>query len=102
MVFAHFGTIVFTARTEIGAFFTIYHGCTVGTDDTGKAPKIGNYVTQFAGSHVLGDCLIGSFARIGANAVVLGIQEPLGECSFVGIPAKVRRLQVTTRIPTQI
>lgn len=88
LVFAHYGTIVFTQRAKIGSFFTIYHGCTVGTDDRGRGPEIGNFVTQFAGAHVLGACKIGNNVRIGANAVVIDTDAPSGG-TLVGIPARI-------------
>jgi serine O-acetyltransferase len=88
LIFAHYGTIVFTTRARIGAFFTIYHGCTIGTDVTGAGPVIDDYVTQFAGSHILGPCKLGKNVRVGANAVVLGLEAPEGS-SVVGIPARV-------------
>ena len=98
LIFAHFGTIVFTARARIGAFFTIYHGCTIGTDSTGAGPVIGNFVTQFAGSHILGPCELGNNVQVGANAVVLGLEAAEGT-SVVGIPARVvtRRRQENLR-----
>ena len=49
---------------------------------------IGDFVTQFAGSHILGKCRIGNNVRVGANAVVLGLTVPDG-ASAVGVPAKV-------------
>ena len=88
LLFAHYGTIVFTKRARIGAFFTIYHGCTVGTNDSGQGPVIGNYVSQYAGSHVLGRCRIGDRSRIGANAVALNL-ECAAESTVVGIPARI-------------
>jgi serine O-acetyltransferase len=88
LIFGHYGAIVFSSRARIGAFFTIYHGCTVGTDDSGSAPVIGDFVTQYSGSHVLGGCRIGNGARIGANAVALGLDAPPGS-TVVGIPARV-------------
>ena len=87
LIFAHFGTIVFTERAKIGAFFTIYHGCTVGTNDSGEGPIIGDFVAQYAGSHILGRCNIGSMSRIGANAVVLDLECPV-KTSLVGVPAR--------------
>lgn len=88
LVFAHFGSIVFTARARIGAFFTIYHCCTIGTSDFGEGPQVGDFVSQFAGSHVLGSCNIGDFSRIGANAVVIDLacEE---RSTVVGMPARV-------------
>lgn len=88
LIFAHYGTIVFTQRARIGSFFTIYHGCTVGTNDSGEGPIIGDYVSQYAGSHVLGHCKIGDKSRIGANAVVLNIECP-PEATLVGVPAQI-------------
>lgn len=90
LMFAHFGTIVFTARAQIGSFFLIYHGCTVGTNDSGEGPVIGDFVSQYAGSHVLGSCRIGDHTRIGANAVALDLTSE-GYCSVAGLPAKVVR-----------
>lgn len=88
LIFAHYGTIVFTQRAHIGAFFTIYHGCTVGTNDSGEGPIIGDFVSQYAGSHVLGHCKIGDRSRIGANAVVLNLECP-AESTLVGVPAQI-------------
>ena len=86
LLFAHYGTVVFTRRAQIGAFFTVYHGCTIGTNDSGQGPIIGNYVFQYAGSHVLGRCKLGDHCRIGANAVALNLAcEP--RSTIVGIPA---------------
>ena len=87
---AHYGTIVFSKRAEIGSFFTIYHGCTVGTNFTGKAPIIGDFVTQYAGSHVLGKCFIGDYAVIGANSVALDLDSKTGDI-IVGAPAAIKR-----------
>jgi serine acetyltransferase len=87
---AHYGTIVFSKRAKIGNFFTIYHGCTVGTNYSGKAPVIGDYVTQYAGSHILGDTHIADYCTIGANSVVLDLTSEVGD-TIVGSPAKIKR-----------
>ena len=88
--FAHYGTIVFSKRAQIGSFFTIYHGCTVGTNFTGKAPVIGDFVTQYAGSHILGDSNIADHCVIGANSVALDIDSAQGD-TIIGAPAKIKR-----------
>ena len=88
LVFAHFGTIVFTKRATIGSFFTIYHCCTVGTNDSGQGPTIGDFVTQYAGSHILGRTHLQDGCRVGANAVVLDTLAN-AESTLVGIPARV-------------
>ena len=90
LAFAHFGTIVFTRKARIGNFFTIYHGCTIGTNDTGEGPEIGDFVCQYSGSHILGRCKIGNQSRIAANAVVLDF-ECGPNCTVAGIPARVVR-----------
>ncbi len=90
LIFAHYGTIVFTKRAKIGAFFTIYHGCTVGTNDSGEGPVIGDFVSQYAGSHVLGRCRIADHTRIGANAVLLNL-ETRPSSTVVGIPARITK-----------
>ena len=87
---AHYGTIVFSKRAKIGSFFTIYHGCTVGTNFTGKAPVIGDFVTQYAGSHLLGDTHINDHCTIGANSVVLDLISQAGD-TIVGSPATIKR-----------
>ncbi len=88
LLFAHYGTIVFTERARIGSFFTIYHGCTVGTNDSGQGPVIGDFVYQYAGSHILGRCLIGDRSRVGANSVALDIDCP-AESTLIGVPARI-------------
>lgn len=87
---AHYGTIVFSKRAKIGSFFTIYHGCTVGTNYTGKAPVIGDFVTQYAGSHILGESHIADYCTIGANSVVLDLTSGHGD-TIVGSPAKIKK-----------
>lgn len=88
LVFAHPGTIVLTGRASVGAFFTIYHCCTVGTTTSGVAPVIGDFVTIYAGSHVLGGCAIGSYSKVGAMSLVLDTDCPVNS-TLIGIPAKV-------------
>lgn len=90
LLLAHPGTAVFTARARIGAFFTIYHCCTVGTTDSGDAPVIGDFVTVYTGSHVLGGCEIGSHTRVGAMSLLLDFKcDPASV--VVGAPARTVR-----------
>lgn len=88
LVFAHPGTIILTGRASVGAFFTIYHCCTVGTTTSGAAPFIGDFVTIYAGSHVLGGCNIGDYSRVGAMSLVLDTSCPPNS-TLVGIPAQI-------------
>jgi len=90
LLLAHPGTVVFTARARVGAFFTIYHCCTVGTTDSGDAPVIGDFVTVYTGSHVLGGCEIGSHTRVGAMSLLLDFKcDPASV--VVGVPARTVR-----------
>lgn len=89
-VIAHPGTIVFTGRARIGAFFTMYHCTTIGTTTSGGTPQIGDFVTIYAGAHVLGGTVLGNHSRVAANAVVLDLTAP-DWSTVAGLPATVRR-----------
>ncbi len=88
----HGMSIVIGATSIIGRDVTMYHEVTLG--GTGRStvkrhPTVGDDVLIGAGAKLLGPIEIGSGARIGASAVVLG-DVPEG-CTVVGIPAKVVR-----------
>jgi serine O-acetyltransferase len=92
--------IVFGETTVIGDNCTIYHGVTLGGTgkDTGKRhPTLGNNVLIGAGTKVLGPVFIGDNARIGAGSVVL--QNLPANCTAVGVPAEVVRINNTSVIP---
>jgi serine acetyltransferase len=89
-VIAHYGGIVFTPYAKIGRFFTVYQGCTVGRDGLGHAPKVGDFVTMYAGSYLIGKCDIGDYTLVGANSTVLGLSAPKNSV-LVGTPAKIKR-----------
>lgn len=76
---------VIGARCKVGDNFTIHQGCTLG-DRNGGRPCIGNNVTIYAGSSVLGSVEIGDNSVIGANAVVTRTFP--ADCVLVGGPAK--------------
>lgn len=65
----HPGPIYLSAR-EIGDNFRVYHLVTVGNNKGRGHPKIGNNVTCYAGSCVVGPIEIGDNCEIGANAFV--------------------------------
>ena len=90
LIFAHPGTIVFTSKAKLGSFVTIYHCCTVGTTLSGGSPVIDDFVTIYAGSHVLGDTYIGKHSKIGALSLVLDYKSE-DYSTIVGIPAKTKR-----------
>ncbi|MBT3939522.1 MAG: hypothetical protein HOF44_07435 [Pelagibacterales bacterium] len=94
LIFAHPGTLVFTSRAKLGAFVTIYHCCTIGTTLKGGTPVIGDFVTIYTGSHILGKTKIAKHSKVGALSLLLDFQ---GEeySTIAGIPATTKRRFVT-------
>lgn len=56
-------------RARYGDFFLFYQGCTVGGNHT-NYPIIGNNVTMYSNSKILGKCNIGNNVVIGANTYI--------------------------------
>jgi serine O-acetyltransferase len=83
--------VVIGETAVVGDDVLLFHGVTLGgvSMSPGKRhPTIGDRVVIGAGAKVLGPLVIGSDARIGANAVVV---KDVPECATaVGIPAVVR------------
>jgi serine O-acetyltransferase len=83
------GTVI-GAMCTVGSHFTVYQNVTIGDKlgrDTGKRPKLGDYVIATVGAKILGPITVGSRSVIGANAVVL---ESLPDrCVAAGVPARV-------------
>lgn len=93
LVIDHGMGIVIGETTEIGDDVLIYQGVTLGGTgkDQGKRhPTIGNNVMIGSGAKVLGPFMVGEYARIAANAVVLSEVPP--EATAVGVPARVVRI----------
>lgn len=91
--------VVIGETAEIGDNCTIYHGVTLGGTgkDTGKRhPTLGNNVLVGAGSQILGPCVVGDNARIGANAVVLSDVEP--GVTVVGVPGRSTALRAKANV----
>lgn len=83
--------VVIGETAEIGDDVTIYHGVTLGGVGGGKGakrhPTLESGVMVGAGAQILGDIVIGSGARVGANAVVTKDIPP--KCTAVGNPARI-------------
>lgn len=64
--------IIITPYAHIGKNVRIFHQVTIGDDGRSKynAPVIHDNVILYPGCKILGKCVIGEGARIGANAVV--------------------------------
>lgn len=63
------GTIL--GHAKYGNYFCVYQGCSVGSDEDGIYPEIGDHVVLYAGASVIGHSKIGDNVVIGANTMVL-------------------------------
>ena len=90
-VFVDHGTgIVIGETVVIGDDVSIMQGVTLGgtgAERGDRHPKIGKGVLLGAGSTVIGNILIGDYAKVAAGAVVLK-PVPAG-CTAVGVPARL-------------
>ena len=63
------GTIL--GQATYGNYFCVYQGCSVGCDEQGIFPVIGEHVVLYAGASVIGRSHIGNNVVISANTMVL-------------------------------
>ena len=92
VVIEHQSGIVIHGATVIGDECIIRQNCTFGlrrVDEPDDAPVLGRGVDVGAGAVILGHVMIGDFARIGANAVVLS--DVPAHALAVGVPAEIKR-----------
>lgn len=77
-------------KAKYGSNFMFYQNCTVGgfhkKDSTIAYPQIGNNVTMYAKSMIIGDCLIGDNVKIGANACIKNQSVPSNTIIFGSSP----------------
>jgi serine O-acetyltransferase len=88
--FDHGTGIVIGETAVIGEDVSMLQGVTLGgtsADRVDRHPKIGRGVLLGAGAKVIGNILIGDYAKVAAGAVVL-IPVPPG-CTAVGVPARL-------------
>jgi serine O-acetyltransferase len=82
--------VVIGETAELGANVTLYHGVTLGGTSLQKGkrhPTLGEDVVVGAGAKILGAITVGSYSRIGANAVVVKDVPP--NSVVVGVPGHV-------------
>ncbi len=93
--------VVIGETSEIGNNVTLYHGVTLGGTSLEKGkrhPTIEDEVVIGAGAKVLGNIIVGSHSRIGANAVVVKSIPP--NSVVVGVPGQVvMRSHPTSDVP---
>lgn len=85
----HPTSIVLTNAT-IGRNFTIYQGCTIGQKGNGEefqTPVIGNDVTMYANSSIVGRVIIGNNVTIAAHCCMVKNAPEAG--IYVGCPGKL-------------
>jgi serine O-acetyltransferase len=65
------GTVI-GSRNEIGKGFKIHHGCTIGhkKNGGGNGNKIGDNVTMYCNSSIIGELTIGDNVIIGAHVLI--------------------------------
>ncbi|WP_371832535.1 serine O-acetyltransferase [Rhodococcoides fascians] len=83
---AHYGSIVVNSKAKVGKYCRIHSATNIGVAN-GQTPVIGDFVYIGPGAVIYGGVHIGSFAVIGANAVV-NKDVPAG-CTVAGAPARV-------------
>jgi serine O-acetyltransferase len=82
--------VVIGETAEIGDDVLLYQGVTIGGTGGAKGkrhPTIGNNVVVGAGAKVLGNIVIGDYAKIGAGSVV--IRAVPEHSTVIGIPGRV-------------
>ena len=72
-------------RAKYGDYFFFYQGCTIGGNHT-DYPVLGNHVTMYSNSKVLGKSHIGNNVIIGANAYVKDTDIPDNSMVFGEFP----------------
>ena len=99
-VLFHSNGVVINGRVRGGRNIHIQHEVTLGDDDHGQTPVLGNDVYLGAGAKIIGGVTIGDGTRVGANAVVVN-DVPSG-ATVVGIPARVVRTRDVASEPALI
>lgn len=76
------GTIL--GQAKYGNYFCVYQGCSVGSDEDGIFPEIGENVILYAGASIIGHSKIGDNVVIGANSMILHRDIPANKVILAG------------------
>jgi serine O-acetyltransferase len=85
-VLIHSNGVVINGQVTGGSDIHIEHQVTIGAERHGS-PRLGHHVFIGAGAKIVGPVVIGSYTRIGANAVV--IDDVPDHATAVGVPARI-------------
>ena len=81
-------------KCSIGENFLVNHGCTIGVrrygeEGSGLFPKIGNNVTAYTNSMIIGDITISDNITLGAYSIAMSdLKEP---GTYIGTPATLKK-----------
>lgn len=90
LAIVHYGTIVVSSGSKIGANCRIHEGVTIGaTNGSAKAAIIGDNVFIGTGAKIIGEVKISSNVAIAANAVIVNDIICDNGCTVGGVPAKI-------------
>lgn len=80
---------IFINNVDIGENFNVNQNCTIGDKEHGlnKIPKIGNNVTMYANSMIIGSVNVEDNVVLGANTCLL--HDTVGEGVYIGTPARL-------------
>ncbi|ACT91329.1 serine O-acetyltransferase [Dyadobacter fermentans] len=87
IIFYHFGHIIINGKARIGKNLCVYPGVTIGQNERGEAPRIGDNCFLGLGSKVLGNVRIGNNVVVAANSVVT--KDVPDNCMVAGVPAVI-------------
>ena len=91
LTIAHYGYLIVTSNTKLGADCSLKPGVVFGKKLTKQTDGavIGDNVEFGVGAKIVGDVKIGSNVIVGANAVI--VKDVPDNCVVAGVPAKVIR-----------
>lgn len=78
------GTVL--GHASYGNYFSVYQNCTVGSDEHGNFPSLGEAVILYAGARVIGKCRIGNNVVFGTNVLVISRDVPDDKIVIAGDP----------------
>jgi serine O-acetyltransferase len=87
-VLIHATGVVINGAVRGGSDVRVEHQVTIGAEQR-RAPVLGDHIFIGAGAKIIGGVRVGSYARIGANEVV--VHDVPANCTVVGVPARIVR-----------